>query len=580
MVGLAVHSAKEYRLVRFSLISVFDKHSPFILFPKAIGYRLYIIALFAFVSTLLESVGLSMIAPLVSNTLEVTSATGGYYKSVLSFIDSIHFFVTDNLQIKIFIFLISLFYLKSIGIFCVGYSIALLKAQFLEKIRANLIDRLLCTPVSELANQQPSFYSNLLVDQADRSIVSLGFFIQAVTKYLSAFLYLCFGLLLAPKFGMIALIASACVVFVFKIVSAQVNKISLLYAERNSSLAKLITSIVENLKYLTVTGQKAGPLISSLNTSVSDVCKLQRDLTAKEALTVASRDAVIITVLGVVLIPHMQSGSEISVNLVSILLLYRSMSAVLMAQKVLQNSQEYFGSFLHIQNFDCTGKAPAPDIPIGQKLVDGSGWEEISLKNISKRFQNRDLFQNLNLQIRKGAFVCITGPSGSGKSTLVDIIAGITEPSSGDIEIVRNENCTLSPRCRVGYVTQSNAIFQGTVLQNATMWADSINLSEVVHVLKEMELISGDDLDDRFLNRTVDQLSGGERQRLAFAREIYRCVDILILDEPTSALDAESRDLLLKKINELANDVTIIAITHDREFAAQSDFIYTIAKKN
>lgn len=569
---------KKIRSKISSKSSIFIKKSPFVLFPRVIGYRLYVIALFAFIASLFETLGLSMIAPLLSNASNAGEITGWINKTIIDYIQKINVAGIDNVKIKIFIFLIFLFYLKSIGTFWVGYSIALVKANFLSNIRLKLFDHLLKTPVSVITEQQSSYYSNLLVGQADRSVVSLGFFVQALTKYLSAILYLIFGLFLAPEFGITTLIACAFVVSAFRVLSAQVNRISSSYSEQNSQLANLITSVLENLKYLTVTRQKDGPLSSRLFTSISLVSNLQKDISTKEALTVAARDAVIITILAIVLMPRIKEGAEISVHLVSILLMYRAMSATMMAQKVMQNAQEYYGSFLHLHKVLEFKDTPSENFLVNDEIILEPNWSEIRVVNLAIEFNGSTIFEKVNLKIRRGSFFCIMGPSGTGKTTLVDIVLGITNPTSGHVEFLSTSEFKETQKSQIGYVTQSTAIFAGTVLENVTMWAPHYNLAKVQKVLQDVGLPTSDSENKTFLSRQVDKLSGGEKQRLAFARELYRGVDILILDEPTSALDADNRDTLLQQILSTTGKTTVIAITHDPEFAAKCEDIFTFGR--
>jgi len=305
---------------------------------------------------------------------------------------------------------------------------------------------------------------------------------------------------------------------------------------------------------------------------------LQKDISTKEALTVSARDAVIITILAFVLLPRIKEGAEISVHLVSILLMYRAMSATMMAQRVMQNAQEYFGSYLQLHKiFGLTDNLSESSLGEDEILL-VPDWSEIQVVNLALVFKNSTVFENVNLKIRRGSFFCIMGPSGIGKTSLVDIILGVTKPTAGYVEFISASELEATHKSQIGYVTQATAIFAGTVLENVTMWAPHYNLAKVQRVLHDVGLSTSDSENQSFLCRQVDELSGGEKQRLAFARELYRGVDILILDEPTSALDADNRDTLLQQILSITGKTTVIAITHDPEFAAKCEDVFTFGR--
>lgn len=197
----------------------------------------------------------------------------------------------------------------------------------------------------------------------------------------------------------------------------------------------------------------------------------------------------------------------------------------------------------------------------------------IELKDVNKKYGNKDLFNNLNLSIKKGEMVAITGASGCGKSTLLNILGLIDKPDSGEVIICDNknpydnENVKLNLfRYNIGYLFQNYALVDNyTVSKNldiALEYVKSNNKKE----LKEEALKKVGLLDK--LNSKVFELSGGEQQRIALARLMIKKNNIILADEPTGSLDASNRDIILKLLRDLNNEgKTIVIVTHDNVVA-------------
>lgn len=193
----------------------------------------------------------------------------------------------------------------------------------------------------------------------------------------------------------------------------------------------------------------------------------------------------------------------------------------------------------------------------------------IELKNINKKYGNKELFKDLNLSIKKGEMIAITGKSGSGKSTLLNILGLIDKPDSGDIIICNNKNPYYNEkekiklfRYNIGYLFQNYALIDNyTVSKNldiALEYVRSNNKKE----LKEEALKKVGLLDK--LNNKIFELSGGEQQRIALARLMIKKNDIILADEPTGSLDDLNRDIILNLLKKLNNEgKTIIIVTHD-----------------
>jgi len=169
----------------------------------------------------------------------------------------------------------------------------------------------------------------------------------------------------------------------------------------------------------------------------------------------------------------------------------------------------------------------------------------------------------INFSIDREQFVCVVGPSGSGKSTLIRVLAGLLEPTSGNVTL--DGIPVTEPRLGVGIVFQkANLMPWRSVLRNITLPL------EIIHIDPEEAASRAQDLVDLvglsgFEDWLPQDLSGGMLQRVAIARSLIRDPDLLLLDEPFGALDALTREKMGTELLRVwrARKKTVIMITHD-----------------
>jgi len=200
----------------------------------------------------------------------------------------------------------------------------------------------------------------------------------------------------------------------------------------------------------------------------------------------------------------------------------------------------------------------------------------IELKNVSFEYENRKVFEKLNLSISKGQKVGIVGESGCGKSTLLKLIAGLYKPSSGNLEVDGETEPEKISR-KVSVVMQMPMLLPLTIYENITMGhrypkerveeaCRMANLSEWLDTLPEGI--------NTYLGDRADELSGGQAQRISIARALCKEAKILLLDEPTSALDQDNALAILEALNHSMSGKTVIHVTHRPEHLVGYDRIY------
>lgn len=234
------------------------------------------------------------------------------------------------------------------------------------------------------------------------------------------------------------------------------------------------------------------------------------------------------------------------------------------------------------------------DLIHNELMYDGENLEnkqidfktKINLNSLNFGYiEDKQILENINLEIRKGDKIAFIGASGSGKSTLVDIIIGLYKPSSGEILIDNeklNESNVKNWRKKVGYIPQSVYLFDGTVAENISFGLayDEERIKEVLSKAKILDFL---EIHQKGIHTLVGEgginLSGGQKQRIAIARALYQKPEILVLDEATSALDEAIEKEIMDEIYEISEDKTLIIIAHRLSTINRCNKIYKIEDK-
>ncbi len=201
----------------------------------------------------------------------------------------------------------------------------------------------------------------------------------------------------------------------------------------------------------------------------------------------------------------------------------------------------------------------------------------VALTGVTLSYGDYVAVDRVSLEFPKGAFVTLLGPSGCGKTTILRSIAGLVQPTAGDIHVAgRRINDIPIHKRNIGLVFQNYALFpHKTVFDNIAFGLKYRNVERSVQAAKvrralDMVRLPGVE------RKLPSELSGGQQQRIALARAIVIEPDVLLLDEPLSALDANLREEMRTELKIIQREVgiTTIFVTHDQEEAlAMSDRI-------
>ena len=230
---------------------------------------------------------------------------------------------------------------------------------------------------------------------------------------------------------------------------------------------------------------------------------------------------------------------------------------------------------------DVTGVQTASASP---EAAAATAASKVSLRDIHLRYFTLDgeteAVRGLSLDIAPGEFVAIVGQSGCGKSTLLSLIAGILDPTEGEVLVNGTPVAGPSPTC--GYMLQHDHLFEWrTILENALLGAEIMGRPKTESRDRATDLLRRYGLGE-FMDHYPHQLSGGMRQRAALARTMCTNPDILLLDEPFSALDFQTRLALADEAAEILRreGKTVILVTHDiSEAVSMADRVVVMSRR-
>ena len=216
----------------------------------------------------------------------------------------------------------------------------------------------------------------------------------------------------------------------------------------------------------------------------------------------------------------------------------------------------------------------------------------IKINNLSKTFNDgkkkKTILENLNLSIKTGQSIAITGRSGCGKTTLLNIIGGLLDFDYGDL-FINNVNINSLSLNQIadyrknyfGFITQNfNLLDDRNVFENVALplYYSSIKKSDIQKrvntILTTLDI-------SHLAQKNIKNLSGGEKQRVAIARALVKKSKIILADEPTGSLDEKTGLDILNIFSKLKNSgITLIIVTHNKKVANHCDLIYELKNKS
>lgn len=205
---------------------------------------------------------------------------------------------------------------------------------------------------------------------------------------------------------------------------------------------------------------------------------------------------------------------------------------------------------------------------------------------MTKKFDQRNLFDHLNLEFKSGKVYALIGPSGSGKTTLLNILGHLEKIDSGDVLYDSKSLFKIKTqqffRHDLGYLFQNFGLLESqTISDNLDLGLIGQKLEPNAKKQKKLNALKQVNLEYLKLDQKIYSISGGEAQRVALAKVILKDPPLILADEPTAALDPTNGDEVMKLLLSLKNDRrTIIIATHNSSIWEQADEIIDISTLN
>jgi ABC-type multidrug transport system fused ATPase/permease subunit len=562
----------------------------FSVFRKHIGPRLYFVFILTALAATTESFGLAMILPLIDAVgigVAGESVEQSGIKDALQAI--LNWLGIGSSTVGILLFIAGAILLKGFIIFSSSAYESHLRSQLMCEMKGKMFDKYSTMDYGYYSKRNTGHFVNIINIQISSLIASFSSFKKFLTTIITTGAYFAMAFLMAWKFAVMALVAGATFLFLFRGLNNYVHGLSRKTAIEQGVLNKFLVQTLQSFKYLASTAQ-LDHLRHGVIGSIQRLAAYMRRQGIAESLTQALSEPIAICfVLFVIIIQVAVFKAPLAPIFVALILFNRAMGGVLGIQMAWQKTLNQIGSLEVVEKeFQLLQKNQAKN---GSKLI-APFQHRVELKDVSFSYERTGdlVLKNISLTIPVNHMIAFVGESGAGKSTLVDLLTLMLRPRQGDM-IIDGTSCQYvdlaSWRSQLGYVSQETVVFDDTIANNICLWKGDYNTDSDVRTRIEAAARNAyaenfiQDLPEKFNTIVGDRgirLSGGQRQRLFLARELYKNPRLLILDEATSALDSESERYIQESIEALKGRVTVIIIAHRLSTIKHADYIYVIDK--
>lgn len=539
-------------------------------FYRYLRYRLALLLVVSILVGLLDGLGLAMFLPLLKFVADSGTQTTNESMGNLAFLlDGIR---ALGLQLTLTVVLLTMlvfFTLKGIAKWLESYLNVIYQQYFIRKVRVENIDALTHYSYQAFVTADAGAIQNTLSTEVERVVQAYRSYSQMLQQGIMILTYAGLAFLANPEFALLVLVGGVLSNFLFSILYKKTKQLSQLYVKSSHRFQGLLIQKVAFFKYLKATG-RIQAYAQNLKEMVYGIEDSVRKMGVLDSIMAGVREPMMMAIVVATILVQIQLlGGSLSTIILSLLFFYRALSSVTGLQTSYNKFLSFSGSLTNMQHF--IADLQQHRAPNGQAAF--SGFDRaVQLNNMSFGYQADDLIlKDLNFSLHRNETLALVGESGSGKTTLMNILSGLLQPTIGQMRVDGQNASDLdisSYQNRIGYITQEAVIFDDTVFNNVTFWAEKseANLQRFWDALKKASIAEfvrmQPDAEDARLGNNGINLSGGQKQRISIARELYKEVDFLFMDEATSALDSETERAIQENIEQLKGQYTILIIAH------------------
>lgn len=563
-----------------------NKFKTLYFFYQYLGYRLFVLLGFGFLTVIMDTIGLTMFVPLlqVAEGQEALASSGNTNR-VGEYVQQIFYSINIDVTVANMLLLITvLFILKGISFYFVLKYKGILLQVFMKKIRYRLAIGLRDMNYKEFVSTDIGRLQNSLTGESWQVANASNLYLEVIKNGLFVFIYLLFAFLIDWRFSVLVTIGGGITNVIYKKFYTQTQTLSRAITKNNHRYGAIVIEVANHFKYLKATGRNYA-FVNLLNTELDKLIKNNIDVAVLNARLVAMREPLMIMIIIAVISVHIfVFNSTISSIMVILLLFYRAMQTIMDLQN---NWNNYMASIGSIENVMAFQKYLGENKEVHQGGRDLTGIEDIRLQNVNLFYGNFKALDNICVEIRKNQSIAFVGESGSGKTSLVNVICGLLPYGNGKFTVngVDINNYDIRQyKQKIGYITQESTIFNATIFDNVTFWDEKnekniTKFNSVIGMCGLRSFLDGfSDFENTLLGNNGVSVSGGQKQRISIARELYRDVEILIMDEATSALDSRTEKVVKESIESLHGKVTIISIAHRLSTVQHANVIYLMER--
>lgn len=550
----------------------------FVFYYALCGKWLFLLVAIQLCATVLESVGITALFPILRGFDDSSGIAGLFAKG----------FNAIGIQytlINLLIVFLLLIVFRSIFFVTQMILTTWLKVGVEKKLFYGLMERYFEIAYQKYLGLPSGKLNNVLIREVRATSSTFSSLSSLVVSFLLAVCYCTMPMVVNPRMTFMLIVLSIfCFVFM-RIIIKQTKKISMSLTERNLYFQNFLLQILYHIKYV-----KGVALESKVYQKIVVLYEAMKKMELRQgvygSLSVYAFDPFMAVFVVVAIYYHVGinkgSGIEIIFILALLVKAFRSFSA---CQDVLRKILSQWGSIFIVEEYMKKLKDFAEERR--PKIVqEDSVSKTIRFEQVSFQY-DRDttgVLNNVSLKIDPCTSIAFVGESGVGKTTMVNLMIGLLKPTSGNIFLGDDNYAVINQesfRKLIGYVTQEGVVFNDTVFNNVTLW-DSFTDDNFARFRTAIECAGAlfiDEFPDK--ERTVlgekgSNISGGQLQRLCIARELYRNKKILIFDEATSSLDSETEKEIQKSIMSLHGVATIIIIAHRLSTIRNVDCIHVL----
>ena len=550
------------------------------LFARQIGWRLGTLFLIALSAGIAEGFGISMILPLLESDIGESETILG--KLIRGLFNVVNLPTTGT---NILGLLVVFFFARAILLIWQTWYQAGLLSNHLSSIRAKLIRSIFKTEYTHLTKYDSGYLTNGIVREVESVNHGVRMLIDLMVAFVMASVYVLLPLLMQPIISVSLFALAIPIAWISVVMIRKTRILSIKWTELHGRQESLFIEGIRNAKYVKATGG-VKTISDRMVRETNRVSEIYRKFFLLGGITRYAPEPLVVFIMAAVIIIYTRGfDHSITEILFLMFLFYQAAKNILKVQSSLRQFIEATGSLKLYEKLMYDLDAHVVPSDSGKSSPNLTGTIQLSSVTVKYPKNTTPALNEIDLIIPSRITVALVGASGSGKTTIANVVCGLVSPSSGAISIDNVPYDCLSISAlqgSIGYVTQESAVFNGSLLENVTLWESDPDVERTEKILEQLDLktIGVESQGSTFVNNVVGgdgaQLSGGERQRLGIARELYRNPKLMILDEATSALDSELELKIDQLIESQRGRKTFLIIAHRLSTVRNADLIYVL----